>query len=85
MSEGPTARSEGSGSLEALAEHVETMFIEAGHSLTDEETAEVFTLTLTIVTGMLQGAQAEGIVTDSQRVELQAMVNGLMGVPRRVG
>jgi hypothetical protein len=85
MSEGPESGSADSSSLELLAEHVETMFIEQGHSLTDEDTAEVFTLTLTIVCGMLQGAQTEGIVTDSQRVELEAIVNGLMGVPGRVG
>ena len=83
MIEGPATGSEGS-SLELLAEHIETMFNEAGHSLTDEPTAEVYTLALTIVTGMLQGAQTEGIVTERQRRELEAMLKGLMEVPGRV-
>ena len=85
MSEGPEAGSGDSSSLALLAEHVETKFIEQGHSLSDEPTAEVYTTTLTIVCEMLQGAQTEGIVTDSQRVELEAMLKGLMEVPRRVG
>ncbi len=85
MSEGPEAGSGDSSSLALLAEHVETVFIEQGHSLSDEPTAEVYTTTLTIVCEMLQGAQTEGIVTDSQRVELEAMLKGLMEVPRRVG
>ncbi|MBP5918711.1 hypothetical protein F3K34_43795 [Streptomyces sp. LBUM 1486] len=85
MSDGPATGSGGSSSPELLAEHVETLFLELGHSLSDEPTAEVYTLTLTIVLGMLDGAQAEGIVTEGQRTELGVMLKGLMGVPRTVG
>ncbi|WP_328545419.1 hypothetical protein [Streptomyces europaeiscabiei] len=84
MTEGPDAGAGGKSSSERLAEHVETMFNEAGHSLTDEDTAAVFTLTLTIVRGMFEGAQVKGIVDEGQRAELDAMLRGLLGLPRLV-
>ena len=85
MSETPETGSPESSSRELLAEHIETMFNELGHSLTEESTAETFTLTLTIVRGMLEGAVAEGIVDEGQRAELDAMLGGLFGVPGMVG
>ena len=85
MSEGPETGSAESSSRQFLAEHIETMFNEAGHSLTDEPTAETFTLTLTIVRGMLEGAVAKGIVDEGQREELDVMLGGLLAVPRTIG
>ena len=85
MIEGDETSSGASSSLELLAEHIETMFNEAGHSLTDDPTAEVFTLTLTIARGLLEGAVAKGIVDEGQRGELDAMLGGLIGVPGTLG
>ena len=85
MTQGPEAGAGGSSSSELLAEHVETMFNEMGRSLTDDDTVEVYTLTLTIVQGLFEGAQVKGIVDDDQRSELDAMLRGLLGVPRLVG
>ncbi|MDX2947913.1 hypothetical protein [Streptomyces caniscabiei] len=85
MSEGPETGSGGSSSPELLAEHIETMFNELGHSLTEDETAEVYALTLTIVRGMLEGAVEEGVVDAGQRGELDALLRGLLDVPRTVG
>lgn len=85
MSGRPETGSAGSSSAELLAEHIETMFNEAGHSLTEDQTVEVYALTLTVVRGMLEGALAEGIVNEGQREELDAMLRGLLGLPRTVG
>ncbi len=85
MNEGPEPGPGGSSSPELLAEHIEEMFNELGHSLTEDETAEVYALTLTIVRGMLEGAVEEGVVDAGQRGELDAMLRGLLDVPRAVG
>jgi hypothetical protein len=68
-----------------LAEHFETTFNEHGQSLTDQMTAAAYTLTLQIVIGMLEGAEAQGIVDPVQHEELAAMVEGMKGAPRLVG
>lgn len=85
MSERPEPGSAGSSSLRLLAEHIETTFNEAGHSLTDDATAEAFALTLTVVRGMLEGTVEQGIVDEGQRGELDAMLGGLLRVPGTLG
>lgn len=70
-----------------LAEHFEVTFNHHGLSLTDEKTATAFTVTLEIMRGMLQGAQAQGIldVDEEQRTELDAMIKGMESAPRLLG
>jgi uncharacterized membrane protein YebE (DUF533 family) len=73
-----------SGSLRRLAEHVETTFNEAELSLTDDHTVAAFSVTLTLVRGMLEGAQAQGIVDEEQRAELDALFAGVAEIPRLI-
>lgn len=67
-----------------LAEHFEITFNHHHLSLTDEMTATAFAVTLEIVRGMLQGAEAQGVVDDEQRLELDAMIKGMEAAPRLI-
>jgi hypothetical protein len=71
-------------SLEELADHIETTF--NGHHLTlsDDDTAAAFTLTIGVVRGILTGAQVKGVVDEAQRAELDALMEGLLAAPRLV-
>jgi hypothetical protein len=71
--------------LTDLAEHVETTFNEHGQSLTDQMTAAAYTLTLQIAIGVLEGAQAQGIVDQAQHDELAAMYEGMKSAPHLIG
>jgi hypothetical protein len=75
----------GQESLQRLAEHVEIMFNAEGLSLTDDRTAAGFAVTLTLVRGMLEGAQARGIVDEGQLAELDALFASVADVPRLIG
>lgn len=68
-----------------LAEHVETTFNEHGQSLSDQMTAAAYTLTLQIAIGILEGAQAQGIVDQDQHDKLAALYEELKSAPRLVG
>jgi hypothetical protein len=66
-----------------LAEHFEVTFNHHSLSLTDEMTRTAFTVTLEIMRGMmLKGAQAQGIIDEEQRSELDAMIKGMLATPR---
>jgi hypothetical protein len=65
-----------------LAEHFEITFNHHSLSLTDEMTRTAFTVTLEIMRGMLKGAEAQGIVDEEQRGELDAMIKGMLAAPR---
>jgi hypothetical protein len=65
-----------------LAEHFEVTFNHHSLSLTDEMTRTAFTVTLEIMRGMLKGAQAQGIIDEEQRSELDAMIKGMLAAPR---
>jgi len=67
-----------------VAEHFEATFNHHRLSLTDESTRVAFTVTLEIVRGMLQGAEAQGIVDGEQRAELDAMIKGMEAAPRLI-
>jgi hypothetical protein len=69
------------GTPHELAEHIETTFNGEEMSLSDERTAHAYTLTLSIAQGMLLGAQAQGIVTDDQRRELDDLFEGMKDLP----
>jgi hypothetical protein len=65
-----------------LAEHFEVTFNHHSLSLTDEMTRAAFTVTLEIMRGVLKGAEAQGIVDEEQRGELDAMIKGMLAAPR---
>jgi hypothetical protein len=56
-------------------------FLEAGHSLTQPETARVFTTTLDIVQRALEGSEATGIITAEQLRELAEVIRGMHQAP----
>ena len=66
-----------------LAEHIETTFntLPRGLTLTDDDTAAAYTVTLGIVRGMLEAAGARGVVDEDQRAELDAIIEGMLAVP----
>jgi hypothetical protein len=66
---------------QGLAERFEEIFNEHRLSLTDGKVAASYTVTLHIVRGMLDGAHARGIVDEEQRQELDAMIEGIVGIP----
>lgn len=65
-----------------LADHFEMTFNHHSLTLTDEMTATAYGVTLQIVRGLLEGAQAQGIVTEVQRLELDDIIEGITGVAR---
>ena len=70
--------------LAALAERFEETLNEHRLSLSDDKVAATFKVTLQIVSGMLDGADAQGVVDGGQHTELQAMVQGMIAASRLV-
>jgi hypothetical protein len=68
----------------AYAGEVEEAFNAVGHTLTDQDTAEVFLRTLDIVAHALKGAGAQHIVTDEQLRKLAELVEDMRSLPRLV-
>lgn len=72
------------GIQQQLAEHFEMTFNHHRLTLTDEMTAAAYGVTLQIVRGILEGTQAQGIITETQRLELDEVIEGMTGAPRLV-
>lgn len=71
--------------LRIVADDMERIFNGAGRrTLTDEETAAVYGITLGIVEHALRGSVASGIITEEQRAELAELLKGLKEAPRLV-
>lgn len=68
-----------------LAASLETTFAKHGHTLTDETTAEVFTITLGIARDMLEGARHSEAISDGQHRELDALYLGMLAAPGILG
>lgn len=64
-----------------LADHIETTFNAGRLTLTDDDTAAAYRITLRIIGGILDGALAEGIVDEAQRHELGDLIAGLETAP----
>jgi hypothetical protein len=64
-----------------LAEHVEVTFNANRLSLTDVRTARAYDTTLQIVTGMLEGAHAQGIIDQEQQGKLGELFQGMRQAP----
>ncbi|MEW2266904.1 hypothetical protein [Streptomyces sp. NPDC047868] len=70
--------------LAALAERFEETLNEYRLSLTDDKVSTTFLVTLQIVSGMLDGARAQGVVDEAQYTKLNAMVKGMISAARLV-
>lgn len=73
-----------SDSRRQLADHIETTFNEQHLTLSDDDTAAAYTITLGIVRSMLQGARARGVVSEEQLADLDAVFEGMLSAPRLV-
>lgn len=70
------------GAQEELAERIEALFHHHGMTLTDEESADVYGVTLDLVQMMHEGAHADGVITAPQLDRLAAMVDGMRRAPQ---
>jgi hypothetical protein len=66
---------------ERLAASIEKAFNEHGRTLTDDTTADVFTITLGIARNMLAGARHSEVIDDGQHRELDALYLGMLAAP----
>lgn len=64
-----------------LAASVERLFADHSRSLTDEDTAQDYLITLTFVRKMVEGAQHQGVIDETQQQDLDAMLAGMMDAP----
>lgn len=65
----------------AMANDIEMTFNDQKLTLSDDDTADTYRITLKIVRGILAGASAQGIVDDNQLARLDALVEGMIGAP----
>jgi len=73
------------GPEEQLAAIVEQVFASLGHTLTDDQTAQVYLATLRVVANMHDGALAQGVVDAEAHQTLTGMIRGLEGIPGLLG
>lgn len=66
---------------QAIAEDMETGFNTIDRTLTDDETAKVFTHTLGIVQQALKGATEHDIISEEQRSDLHVLLEGMKAAP----
>ncbi|MFD8839778.1 hypothetical protein [Streptomyces griseofuscus] len=75
-------RSVREAALQLVADDMERIFNRTSRTLTDDETAAVFGITLGIAEHALKGAAVSGIITEDQQRELAAQFEGLKETPR---
>jgi hypothetical protein len=66
---------------EQFADEMETAFNSIGRTLTDADTADGYTLTLRLVERLLEGAEAQHIISDGQRHKLAGLLEGMRSAP----
>lgn len=64
-----------------LAASLEKTFAKHGHTLTDDTTAEIFTITLGIARDMIEGARVGEVIDDGQHRELDTLYLGMLAAP----
>lgn len=64
-----------------LAETMEALFLQHGHTLSDDKTAEIYRTTLDALQLMLDGSKATGKVGEDEYQHLSGMVAGMRGSP----
>jgi hypothetical protein len=67
-----------------LAEHMEALFHAHGMTLTDDDTATVYTVALEAVDLMLRGALAQGALDPAAHATLNGMIAGMRNAPQRL-
>lgn len=67
-----------------LAEHIETTFNTERLTLSNDDTKDAFLVTLSVVRGILSSAQERGIIDEGQQRELDALIAGMLAVPRLI-
>jgi len=70
--------------LQAQVESIEMTFNKNHLTLSDDDTAAAYTITLGIARLLLRGAHAKGIVDQQQLARLDALVEGVLDAPRLV-
>jgi len=65
-----------------LAERIEALFQRHGMTLTDDETARIYDVTLDLVRMMHDGAHTDEVLTREQHAQLAAMVQGMRTAPQ---
>lgn len=65
-----------------LTEHMEALFNKHGRTLSDDDTAQDYRITLDGVLIMLDGALAEGVVGALEHQMLRVMVEGMQQAPQ---
>lgn len=66
---------------QVLASSIETAFARRGRSLTDDDTATDYLITLQTVRLMLEGARIRGVLEDGTHRELDALLAGMEDAP----
>ncbi|MCX4571569.1 hypothetical protein OOK48_35195 [Streptomyces viridodiastaticus] len=64
-----------------LAASLEDTFNQHGRTLTDETTADIFTISIGIARTMLEGARHGTVIDDGQHRELDALYTGMLQAP----
>ena len=64
-----------------LTEHVEALFSKHGRTLSDDDTAQAYQITLDLVLMMMDGALVEGVVGEEQHKTLRGMLKGMKQAP----
>lgn len=67
-----------------LAEWVEGLFLKAKLTLTDDDTAEAYSITLRAVRVMVDGARAQDVINPEQHAVLTNMLDDLLATPERL-
>lgn len=80
----PQADSSGEDVLGALAGDAETFFNQIKRTLSDDETARIYTHTIGFVGRILDGAVAQQMITQEQRDELAVLLVGLAAAPNHL-
>ena len=65
----------------AMANDIEMTFNDQKLTLSDDDTADVYRITLQIVRGVLAGAGARGMVNEGQAQRLDALVEAMIEAP----
>jgi len=65
-----------------LAEHMEALFHAHGMTLTDDETATIYTVTIEAVELLLRGALAQGTLDADAHATLNGMLAGMRNAPQ---
>ncbi|THA22729.1 hypothetical protein E6R18_32810 [Streptomyces sp. A1277] len=64
-----------------LAETIEALFLQHGHTLSDDDTADIYRTTLDALQLLLDGSQATGKLGGEEHQYLTGMVAGMRGAP----